>query len=533
MKKSEMFRRVGLGLFATLLSCATFCQDQPAEGASAAARSLIDRGRYADALRVVDEGIGGAPSDPALRMCQIDALLGLHRDLDARQVALSQRSLGPGFQFKAAVATAKLGRALESVEMLRPLYTDEDWAGPSYEASVRALLACGKESEAKALLDEAFQKVQGPPVGLLRQSLVLNTSQASSLAVLDKLVAADPGKASQYQALAKVYGAADGNMFQEVIEGRLPATITVKERVERLETASLRWGNATLSGGGATSWDLSANESGKTGTQSTPPRVVVGGIINGDRREMLALDSTCDVMLIASKVAKKLNLRPLAPGEYDGVGLQGGVKSQWVLIKQLQVGPLRFINIPALVISEKTAYWKETGGIIPLWMFRHFGLHYDRRHGKLTLLPTGTAPDQAVGWGNIQVRSLWFESVPYLETRIQDKSPCFLKLATVNVGTYVEERRVQDLGMTLKTSQYGPQRERGLFGLMSSGVADNVRLDLGATRINLPTVLIANLCPDCEVDCAGLLGRNVLDLFDIYIDYQANVLALKGYEMGK
>lgn len=533
MKRRGRFVIVGLGLFTVLWPCATLCQNRPVEGTSATAASLLEKGRYAEALKIVEEGIKSAPSDSTLRMCQVNALLGFHRNADAQQTALSQAGLGPWFQFKAGVAAAKAGRAMDSVELWKPLYADKEWAGPSYEESVRALLALGKEPEARALLMEALQRMPEPTAGLLRLSLVLNNGQANAMAVLKKLAATDPAKAPQYGALAKVYGAADGDVFQEALEGKLPATIAVKERGERQDTPALRWGNARIIGGFDSHWDLSANEGNKTGTESTPSRVVVKGAINGEKAELLVLDSTCEVMLIASKAAKRLNLQPLAPGEYGGVGIRGTIKSQWVLIKQLQVGPLRFKNIPAVIMDEKTVYWNETGGVIPLWMFRHYGLHYDRRHGKLTLFPTGTGPDRTLGAGNFQVRSLWYGNVPYLETRIQDTPDCFLKMATVNVGTYVEERRVRDLGITLRTSQYGTQRERGLFGLILSGVADNVKLDLGPTRINLPTVLVADFCPDGDLDCTGLLGRNILDLFDLYIDYPANVLALKGYEKGK
>jgi len=166
-------------------------------------------------------------------------------------------------------------------------------------------------------------------------------------------------------------------------------------------------------------------------------------------------------------------------------------------------------------------------------MFRHYGLHYDRRHGKLTLLPSGTAPEQVLGEGATRLNVLWMSGRPYAETRIQDKPSCFMSLASSNMGTYIEARRAADLGLMLQTSKYGTQRERGLFGLYSSGVADKVALNLGPTRINLPTVLVADLCPDGEVDCTGLLGRNILDLFDMYFDYQAGTFAIKGYQKGR
>jgi hypothetical protein len=247
----------------------------------------------------------------------------------------------------------------------------------------------------------------------------------------------------------------------------------------------------------------------------------------------MVLDSGIDTVLLSSRVAKKLDLQPVGPGEYAGTGLPAPVASKWFLLKEIQVGPLTFRNVPALVIDEKTEFWKETGGILPLWLFRSYGIHYDRRHGKLELLPSGTSPDQVLGQGVSRLKVLWLGRRPYLETRVQNRPVCYLLLANNVIATYLEERRLGDLGVTLQTSKYGTQQARGHFGIILSGIADDVTINLGPTRINLPTVHAADLCPDCGVECSGILGRNVLDLFDVYIDYPAGVLALKGYEKGR
>ena len=96
-------------------------------------------------------------------MCQVDALLGLDGPVEARSLALSSMSMGPGFRYKAGVATANFGHALPAIELWKPLFADANWAGPAYASSVQGLLAIGKEAEAKALLAEALQKVAPPP----------------------------------------------------------------------------------------------------------------------------------------------------------------------------------------------------------------------------------------------------------------------------------------------------------------------------------------------------------------------------------
>ncbi len=293
-----------------------------------------------------------------------------------------------------------------------------------------------------------------------------------------------------------------------------------------------------LQGYGAGPKNTSGSEGAKSAPMFAPGRVLVQARINGEKAQPMALDTATPTVLIAPKTAKELNLQRLGPGKYGGVGLTAPVSTDWVLLKELKVGPLTFKNVPALIIDEKTDYWKDTAGVVPMWMFRHYGIHYDRRHNKMTLLPPGTSQDEAFGAGNaqiptIQIHTLWFGAEPYLETRIQSKPSCYMKVGTLTFGTYIEDRRADDLGVPQRNSGGGIPKERGLFNIFNSAVADNVTLDLGSTRINLPTVLVANLCPDCEVDCSGLLGRNILDLFDMYFDYSTGMLSLRGYEKGK
>lgn len=398
---------------------------------------------------------------------------------------------------------------------------------------------------------EAMQKVPAPTAELLKANLLLDMGKESGLSTLARLKSVDSANAAKYDALSKVYAAAEGGLCQESLEGKLPSVIDLKEKSERSETATMNWGgpptgssttslapsNSAIRGGsqgyGAGPKNTSGTEGAKTNVMFAPGRVLVQARINGEKAEPMAIDTATPTVLIAPKRAKSLNLQILGPGEYGGVGLTAPVSTDWVLIKELKVGPVTFKNVPALIIDEKTDFWKDTSGVIPMLMFRHYGLHYDRRHSKLTLLSPGTSPDEALGTGNVQMRALWLGAVPYLETRIQSKPGCFMKVATLTYGSYVEDRRAEDLGVTQRNSRAGIPKERGLFNIFSSAVADNVTLDLGSTRINLPTVLVADLCPDCQVDCSGLLGRNILDLFDMYIDYSTGMLSLKGYEKGR
>jgi hypothetical protein len=519
--------------------------------ATEAARRHIEKGEFTQALAIVEEGLKAAPEDPAMLMCQIDALMGLHRSFEARQTAFAHVGMGPEFRFKAGLCTARFGRLSEALGLWQPLLSDKTWAAPAYHESALALVALGKEDQAKSLLAEALGKLPSPPVSLVMLDLQLTGNAKEGKVFLDKVKPADANATGEVNEMKALFSAAGGDLDQISMTGKTPAVIRIKEKTERVETTSLSWGgsgapafyspgagagsatSSSTQGYGAGMKDTSQNEGNRTGTISSAPRAVVEAELDGKREEYMVLDSSSDVVLISSRVAKKLDAKPIAPGAYSGIGLPSPVPSDWVLLKSIVVGPVTFTNIPALVIDEKTAYWKETGGVLPIWLFRDYGLHYDRRHSKLTLYPSGTSPDQVLGQGAMRLNALWYGGKPYVETRVQNRPLCFMLLSTANVGSYLEQRRAEDMGIDLTTSKYGPQNAQGLFGIISSGVADKVSLDLGSTRINLPTILVSDLCPDNQLECYGILGRNILDLFDFYIDYHANVLALKGYEKGR
>jgi hypothetical protein len=393
-------------------------------------------------------------------------------------------------------------------------------------------------------------KLSPPPASLVVLDIQLTGNAKQGKDLLDKVKPTDSSVTGEVAELKALFSAAGGDLNQVALAGKTPAVIKIKEKTERVETTSLSWGgsgagpvytpgggagaavSSSTQGYGAGMKDTSQNEGNRTGTISSAPRAVVEAKLDAKREEYMVLDSSSDAVLISARVAKKLDAKNITPGAYTGIGLSSPVASDWIMLSKIEVGPVTFTNVPALVIDEKTAYWKETGGVLPLWLFRDYALHYDRRHSKLTLYPTGTSPDAVLGQGAMRVNTLWYGGKPFVETRIQNRPLCFMLLSTSNVGSYLEERRAADMGIDLSTSKYGTQNAQGLFGIIASGVAEKVSLDIGTTRINLPTILVADLCPNNQLECYGVLGRNILDLFDIYLDYHADVVALKGYEKG-
>ncbi len=332
-------------------------------GGGTEGQKLIAKGQYAQGLGALEHDLKADPLNPSLLLSKVDALMGLHRTLEARSLALMSVSLGPAFRFRAGTATAKLGQMTAAVELWEPLLIDQQWAALAYTEAAKAIIAVGDEAQAKLLIARAMQNLPVPSTEILRLNLKLNTGKESGLATLARLKTIDPRATANYDALMKLYGTANGALYQEALEGHLPAIVELKEKSERVEQSTLRWGGPPTGviRSGEQAYTNLSNEGAKTGTISTIPRVIVEPRVNGESVDPFVLDSATDTLIITPRMVKKLKLEKFAPAHYDGIGLAEAVPSSWVLLREFRVGPVVFKNIPALVLDAKTDFWKETG----------------------------------------------------------------------------------------------------------------------------------------------------------------------------
>jgi hypothetical protein len=65
------------------------------------------------------------------------------------------------------------------------------------------------------------------------------------------------------------------------------------------------------------------------------------------------------------------------------------------------------------------------------------------------------------------------------------------------------------------------------------GMAKDVRLVVGGAQIDMPKVQVVDVGRGFGIDCYGILGRSVLDLFVLYFDYSKTLVAAKEYRKSK
>lgn len=501
-----------------------------------------------DALAAVEAQLKEKPGDPALLLQKVDLLMARAKYLDARACALGPGKGEPPFRYRAAVCTFKMGMVDQVPMMARPLYGDATLGRDAYALSARALVATGKEAEAKALVAEACAKFENPGADLLRLSLFLDPSAANGAAVLPRLGSSGVVGA-EADGLAKLFAAAGAaGLRQETLEGSLPATVTVSESKERHEVSTLNKAKnqSTRPGGGtgptagdsatpvgSMSFDRGLANPGTASTMqlSSTARPVVPAQI-GSLKTVLVFDTAVNTLALSSRVAEKLGLTKLGAYPFWCPGMPEAQPLDVVLVPQVKVGPVSWQNVPAVVLPEDADFWKETGGVLPVWMLRHYGLRYDRRHGQLQLFPPGTPAATALPGGSPS-KCLWLEGRLWFDTRLQDRASSFALAATAVPGTYLEMGALPAYGIVPDTSRFPRQTDRGHLNIFTSTGADEATLWVGNARITMPAVRLAELCPPAEVERCATVGRSILDLFDFYWDYSTATFVAKGYDKNK
>jgi predicted aspartyl protease len=486
----------------------------PPQGAA----QFLDARKYAEALDAAEKELQKEPGDLGQLTLRMRALIGLGRASEALRIGLpllGKHPQSPGLRILAGQCAFEQGLVPQAVQIWSALYASQDaeWAARAYRCSISAMLSVGKEAEAQQLVEEALAKWPAPPAELARMALETNADSVAAIKILDRVIASAPGDKEDWEALKQIVAPLKGRFFEESATGDKPLVIPLKEKSERVKVPA--WGDG--------------DKYASTVTLSSGSRVTVPAVVNGKKNWML-LDSGSDVALLTNSFAKELGLKPVASAEYLGLGYKGTMKSNWVVVPSMKVGEVEFKNVPAMVIDKDTDFWKELGGILPLSMFRHHALLYDRRHGKLTLYPSGTKAETVLGDKVYPIPSLWFKGKPFVSAKIRDRQNLYFLLDTGASSTYLAAELAGGLGITVNSGKYQSEYSRGMSGGFSSGIAEQVEIGLGTALFKLPLVQVTPIGESYAVSCYGIVGRDILDWFLLYFDYLNNTVAMKAYD---
>jgi tetratricopeptide (TPR) repeat protein len=522
---SRSHRIAGPLILLAALFCAVALAARPvspqgqAAGTHVDIRGLIARGKYEEALSRIKALESKAPGDAVLAYLHVRSLMGLGRYLPAARLALREAQAFPKhseFRLEGGVCAFRMGYLPQALAQWRALYQRPGSQAEAYHLSIRALMARGQAARARKLLEQALSDVSPPSEDLALDALSLEHSPKVCIPVLDKLLETNPQDGAYFKArLSLLKAAGNGTILDTTAASKGVIKIPLKEKSSQMDLPSVGGGDLQISG---------------TERLSTSTSVVVPVTIGGSDKRWMLLDSGSTVPMINETTVENLNLKPVAAGRYQGVGSQRQQRTEWVLIPEIQVGSVTIRNVPALVIPERTDFWNKRG-IIPLALFNHWAVHYDRRHGHLELYPSGTDPAKVMGPGTFAPPAVWSWDRPCLQASIQGRPGLFCQVDTGSASTFVSETCAHKLGIKANTAKYGSYTGLSVTGYVVSGIAQNVDIKVAGANFHMPTVPILKMGLSTRlIPMSGNVGRDILDLFDIFVDYRRGVVAFKPYD---
>ena len=484
-----------------------------------AASSQLKAGNYAEALKTAEEAIPKDPRPFELQVVKVDALMGLRRYQEAGNQAwllANQHPERPELRLKAGLSAYRCGAYPPSAKAWALLTQVPGWAPHGYHLGIQCALSLGDKLTARDILKEGLAKVTPPSQEMMDDMLQIENDPKVCLPALDAYLKSSPKDAAFYVAQRALYAAAgDGQLFQCDAAPQGPIQIPLQEKSEQLSIPV----TTTTSSDQVSGWN----------DMQTSTSVVLPVAINGGSTQWPILDSGSAFMMVSQETAQQLKLQPVSAGQYAGMSGESA-STDWVLLQKVQIGPLTFYNVPAMLVAKKSDF-RAKRGVVPLSLFRDWAVHYDRRHSKLELLPSGTDPEQVMGKGTFKVRSLWFWGKPYVYARIKETGGLPCQLDTGAFATSVAAEHAAEAGVRPNTGKYNNQTVLGATGVVSTGVAEKVQVSIGIANFNLNTVQVLPLNMDRELTPVyGNVGREILDLFEIFFDYPKNTVAFKAYK---
>ncbi len=561
MKRTIQALTLGTILVASLFGISAAAADGPE---MSSVITYLDAGEYSKALGVIDTLLKEHPKHADLCHARITALSSLGKHNDAAKFALGcTRKFpdDPRFRYEAGMEAYAMGAYPQAIGQWSKIYGDPVWGESACIQAADALTLQGKPEKALATLRKAIEGKEHPSPKVLNRMLDVESDVAEGSKILDLLIGSDSENKSSYEALKRLYAAAGpGKLREEIYPGQGSYTIPLKEKSEFVDTTSFSW-----EGGGDS----------KSMRMGSSARVVLSASIDGSKPKWMAIGSGIQAVMISPKALKELGLEVQSTKRQLGLGYFSEEPMDWVLIKNLKIGDLEYRNVPAMVIGGKYAgFWKETVGAIPYCLFDKHSIHFNRREGKFTLMPPGSSPVTAMGEGTYLIQSKWEGGRPYVSTVLQEQRDKYFLLDTGAIGTYLSAEMVGGMGLDVTTTGSSNDLDRtlsrgflyptasplstptvsvGAQGAVTvsgrtqlavslpmmetdrknpeqEGMAKEVSIVVGKAAIKMPNVPVAKVGLDQEFGCYGILGRNITDLFEIFLDSEKGVVAFKDYK---
>src|SRR6266550_1173791 len=260
------------------------------------------------------------------------------------------------------------------------------------------------------------------------------------------------------------------------------------------------------------------------GTPLVPVRI-------GGRDYNFWLDTGSSMTMLASDVARDLNIAPLVPDTFEIVTSTGRVKAQPSLLPQLEIGQLVVRNAPTMIVDESLMQMREPkpielstqvkiDGIIGFDIIHEVDLEVDYEESTLRLR-------NPVASGRASDRNMFWVGLPVVRLTSGDGVPLHFGLDTGAQTTFVTETLLDKL--QLQVARVESRRVGGLGGEISlrARVLPDIRLYVRGFPLLFKNAVLRAPVYQVLASLDGVLGGDVWNSGVVRIDMTNGVFAIR------
>src|SRR5689334_1329873 len=243
------------------------------------------------------------------------------------------------------------------------------------------------------------------------------------------------------------------------------------------------------------------------------------------------LDTGSSLTMLASDVARDLNIQPLVQDTHEIVTSTGRVKAQPILIPELQIGPLLVENAPSMIVDETMMQMREPesmllakqvkiDGIIGFDIIRELDVEFD--YGESTIKmrnPATSRPEDD--------RNMFWVGLPVIRMSSTDGVPLHFGLDTGAQVTFVTETLLDKLQVS--PARVESRRVGGLGGEISmrAPVMPDVRLLVRGFPLIFRGAAVRAPVYQVLASLDGVLGGDIWNSGIVRIDMTNGVFAIR------
>jgi len=260
------------------------------------------------------------------------------------------------------------------------------------------------------------------------------------------------------------------------------------------------------------------------GTPLVPVRI-------GDKDYNFWLDTGSSMTMLASDVARDLNIVPLVADTLEVVTSTGRVKAHPSLVAELEIGQVLVRNAPAMIVDESLMQMREAkpiefsghvkiDGIIGFDIIRQLDLDVDYEKGKVRVRNPATSRREST-------RNMFWVGLPVVMLASDDGIPVHFGLDTGAQESFVTETLLDKL--QLEVPRVESRRVGGLGGEISlrAPILPNVRLFVRGVPILFRNAVVRAPVYQVLAGLDGVLGGDVWNSGVVRIDMTNGVFEIR------